>query len=105
MGCSHFIVGRDHTGVGNFYDADANRALFEALGDIGIMPVFFDALGFDPETGAYRCAKTPGTQSISGTQARAALQAGDPLPDWFMRDVVQDVLRSEIAAGGEVFVP
>ncbi|MCH8009552.1 MAG: hypothetical protein IIC91_11880 [Chloroflexi bacterium] len=105
MGCSHFIVGRDHTGVGDFYGADANRALFEALGDIGIAPVFFDALGFDPETGAYRCAKTPGTRSISGTQARQALKAGDPLPDWFMRDVVQDVLRSEIAAGGEVFVP
>ena len=60
---------------------------------------------FDPETGAYRCAKTPGTRSISGTQARQALKAGDPLPDWFMRDVVQDVLRSEIAGGGEVFVP
>ena len=105
MGCSHFIVGRDHTGVGAFYDPGANRAMFEELGDIGIAPVFFDALGFDPETGAYRCTRSPGTQSISGTQVRAALRAGDPLPDWFMRDVVQDVLRSEIAAGGAVFVP
>jgi pyruvate kinase len=105
MGCSHFIVGRDHTGVGNFYDADANRALFERLGDIGIEPVFFDALGFDPETRSYRCVKTSGARSISGTEARAALRSGEPLPDWFMRDVVQDVLRGRIEAGGDVFVP
>ena len=106
MGCSHFIVGRDHTGVGNFYDADANRALFEQLGDIGVELVFFDALGFDPETRRYcSTCTTSGAKSISGTEARAALQAGEPLPDWFMRDVVQDVLRGRIEAGGDVFVP
>jgi pyruvate kinase len=105
MGCSHFIIGRDHTGVGDFYPAEANRSLFDSLGDIGIEPVFFDAVGFDPEAGAYSCAESVSTQNISGTQVRQALQTGAPLPDWFMRDVVQDVLRSEIDAGGDVFVP
>jgi pyruvate kinase len=105
MGCSHFIIGRDHTGVGDFYPAEANRALFDSLGDIGIEPVFFDAVGYDPEAGTYSCEKTVATRNISGTQVCQALQSGEPLPDWFMRDVVQDVLRSEIDAGGDIFVP
>ena len=105
MGCSHFIIGRDHTGVGDFYPAEANRALFDSLGDIGIEPVFFDAVGYDPKAGTYSCEKTVATRNISGTQVRQALQSGEPLPDWFMRDVVQDVPRSEIDAGGDIFVP
>ena len=104
MGCSHFIVGRDHTGVGSFYDPSANRTLFETVGDIGISPIFFEALGFNPESGTYRSTETPGTQSISGTRVREALQANTPLPDWVMRDVVQEALRAEIEAGREIFV-
>ena len=41
FGCSHFIVGRDHTGVGSFYPTDAAKRLFVELGDIGIQPIFF----------------------------------------------------------------
>jgi ATP sulfurylase len=104
MGCSHFIVGRDHTGVGGFYDPSANRALFEAVGDIGILPIFFEALGFDPESGTYRPMETAGTRTISGTRVREALQANKPLPDWIMRDVVQDALRAELKDGREIFV-
>ncbi|MCH7887703.1 MAG: hypothetical protein IIA00_00310 [Proteobacteria bacterium] len=37
--------------------------------------------------------------------SHTALKPGEPLPDWFMRDVVQDVLRGRIEAGGDVFVP
>ncbi|MEZ4736133.1 MAG: pyruvate kinase [Caldilineaceae bacterium] len=50
MGCSHFIIGRDHTGVGNFYPRHANRELFEALGDIGVKPVFFETVGYNRAT-------------------------------------------------------
>ena len=41
FGCSHFIVGRDHTGVGAFYPKDGAKRLFVDLGEIGIQPIFF----------------------------------------------------------------
>jgi ATP sulfurylase len=42
FGCSHFIIGRDHTGVGNYYDSNASQEIFNKIGNIGIKPVFFD---------------------------------------------------------------
>ena len=43
------------------------------------------------------------TLTISGTEMREALRAGRALPDWFMRDIIQDMLRAEISAGRPVF--
>ena len=45
------------------------------------------------------------TRPISGTEIRRALATGETVPEWLMRSVVQDVVRSEIAAGGEIFEP
>ena len=105
MGCSHFIIGRDHTGVGDFYPANGNRRLLEDLGDIGITPVFFDAVGYNPDTRTYDVGTSSDstTKTISGTQLRDAIKAGERMPNWFMRDIVQDVLLDEIEAGGNVF--
>jgi ATP sulfurylase len=106
MGCSHFIIGRDHTGVGNFYGADGNRRLFDELGQIGIDPVFFDPIGFDAENNRYVSTVTlPTALTISGTEVRQALTSGRPLPDWAIRPIVQDILRSELALGRELFCP
>lgn len=105
MGCSHFIVGRDHTGVGNFYPPDGNKQLFDELGDIGIDIVQFDAIGYDHSRSTYTELKSgDGVDSISGTEVRDSLRAGRPLPDWFMRDIVQQSLRSDLAAGLPMFV-
>lgn len=105
MGCSHFIVGRDHTGVGDFYSADDNRRMFDEIGDLGIEIVQFGAIGFDPVKSAYTdIGNGSFVESISGTEVREALRADLPLPDWFMRDIVQQMLRSEISAGLPIFV-
>ena len=42
FGCSHFIIGRDHTGLGSFYPKDGAKKLFNELGDIGIQPIYFN---------------------------------------------------------------
>ena len=103
MGCSHFIVGRDHTGVGNFYAPDATQQLFDSLGDIGVTPVFFDAIGYNAETCKYEADKGQALSRMSGTAVRDALRANKRLPDWFMRDLVQEVLLAEIANSKPVF--
>ncbi len=103
MGCSHFIVGRDHTGVGSFYSRDANRWLFDNLGDIGITPVFFDAIGYNPESRRYEADRGQGLTMISGTEVRQSLREGRHLPDWFMRDLVQEVLLAEKDGGNPLF--
>lgn len=104
LGCSHFIIGRDHTGVGDFYPLDANKALFDSIGDIGITPIFFDAIGYNVEKGVYgtESENSPLTH-ISGTQVRAALQKNEPLPDWFIRPEIQKMLLDSISRGEDVF--
>ena len=104
MGCSHFIIGRDHTGVGKFYAPDANAIFFESIGDIGIEPVFFEPIGYDPKSAKYVSASNQGAlEPISGTLARKTLLAGERLPGWFMHDMVQDMLFEEISKGNPVF--
>ncbi|MFL7892234.1 MAG: pyruvate kinase [Anaerolineales bacterium] len=103
MGCSHFIIGRDHTGVGNFYSHDANRKLFDSLGDIGIKPIFFETVGYNSETGTYEVEHGQKLKMISGTQVRETLGAGQQLPDWFMRNLVQEVLLDELRNGSALF--
>lgn len=104
MGCSHFIIGRDHTGVGGFYGANANRELFDTLGDIGIEPIFFDAVGYDTQSERYVDVSACATaRSISGTEIRRALKAGEALPNWMMRSEVQDVVRAELMMKQAVF--
>ncbi len=103
MGCSHFIVGRDHTGVGGFYKNHDTRELFEKLGDLGVTPVFFDDIGYNPGKQTYCSMKSAGTVPISGSEIREALRQNTELPEWFVRENIQDMLRAEIAAGREVF--
>ena len=69
---------------------------FERLGDIGIEPGFFDAIGYDIKGEHYVDLSACETaEPISGTQIRKALIEGDVLPNWMMRSEVQDVVRAE----------
>jgi len=104
MGCSHFIVGRDHTGVGDFYKPQETGEIFEKVGDLGIEPVFFEAVGFNPKKNEYVSLSEAGTvKMISGTQARRAFQEGKELPDWFMRKEIQEMVRERVGTGKKVF--
>jgi len=104
MGCSHFIVGRDHTGVGGFYGANDSKALFDELGDIEIEPLFFDTIGYDTKGERYVDLSSCKTATpISGTEIRQALSDGETLPNWMMRPEVQDVIRAEQMMNGPLF--
>jgi ATP sulfurylase/adenylyl-sulfate kinase len=101
-GCSHFIVGRDHAGVGGYYGTyDAQRAFDEfAPGELGIEALKFDSAFWSKIVGQMATDKTaPGDAStrisLSGTQVREMLRAGKLPPPEFSRPEVAEILLAE----------
>ena len=91
--------------LGNFYEKDANKRLFDKLGDIGIKPIFFNTVGYNEAERVYQ--EEDGTNiltNISGTQVREAFTNDNKLPEWFIRTDIQDVIISEKKSGERIFV-
>jgi ATP sulfurylase len=106
FGCSHFIVGRDHTGVGDYYSRDASQRLFSEIGDIDIGPLFFDEIYYCRRCHTHVEQCNHGrkySETISGTQVRQVFNRGEVPPDWFMRNQVSQLILEELNGGGEVF--
>ncbi|MBI2573130.1 sulfate adenylyltransferase [Candidatus Woesearchaeota archaeon] len=111
FGCSHFIVGRDHTGVGNFYHPLASHRIFDQFPDIGIKAVRFNQIFYSPKRSehVHEIAEiehpADDKLEISGTQARAMFERGEQPPAWFMRPEISQQIIDAVARGEEVFVP
>ncbi len=105
FGCTHFIVGRDHAGVGNYYGTYDAQLIFDEFepGEIGITPMLFEHAFFDLKSGAMGTDKTcpPAEEKgqrvfLSGTKVREMLSNGESPPAEFTRPEIAQILMKSM---------
>lgn len=110
-GCSHFIIGRDHTGIagsGSSYDP---TEFFKHFQDIGIEIIKFNTVYYSKSQNIYieedndiSSVNESDKIFISGTEARNLLKECKSPPSWFMRPEISKMIIDSIKAEEEVFV-
>jgi len=99
FGCNSFIIGRDHTGVGNFYSLNASQIIFDKL-DLGMNIHFFET--------AYFCSKRNKITTdfnyekyknhkidLSATEIRELLINGEKIPTYLLRPELINIITQE----------
>ncbi len=103
-GATHFIVGRDHAGLGpDFYSPYAAQTLLqEHQKEIGIIPLPYPEMVFDKKRqifiGIDKVEEEADIQTLSGTELRAHLKEGRAIPEWFTFPEINNILSETYPA-------
>lgn len=101
FGCTHFIVGRDHAGVGNYYPPFAAQEIFQKYPDLGITPVIFPSFYFCKKCMSFANEKTcphgiETKEELSGTMMRKMVNSGKIPEKHLMRpEIAELILKSK----------
>ncbi len=98
FGCTHFIIGRDHAGVGNYYGPYDAQDIFEKFPDLGIVPLFFRSF--------YYCTKCESIvndkicphppefhRNFSGTKMREKIKNREDAHGMMRKEVLDSILE------------
>ncbi|MBA0907911.1 MAG: sulfate adenylyltransferase [Nitrosarchaeum sp.] len=96
-GCSHIIIGRDHAGVGTFYDPFAAQKIFDNYPELEISPIFFPAFFYCRKCLTYTNPKAcphndDAKEQISGTKLRQMIDNGESPSEFILRPEVSKVI-------------
>jgi sulfate adenylyltransferase len=111
FGCSHFIVGRDHTGVNHFYHSLASHEIFGKFPELKIRPVFFDEVFYSKKHKKYfvqsgkNDAHNINYFPISGSDIKQTLSENKMPPVWLMRPKIAKMIFDQKENGSKrIFV-
>ena len=97
LGCTHHMFGRDHAGVGSYYDTYAAHRIFDDLPDLGIRSVLTLEWWYCPVCGAVAyeglCGHRDQKQDLAGTLIRRIIQGGEEPAPTTLRAEVLEVVR------------
>jgi len=96
-GCTHIIIGRDHAGVGKFYDPFAAHKIFDNYPELDIEPIFFPAFFYCRKcltfTNPNVCPHDAvDREQISGTKLREMIQNGEAPSEFILRPEVAKII-------------